>query len=121
MMNLHAFVLDSMEKMVKSLNRRAKLEQLARDTDPISLSASTILVCHHNRQHFVVAPASVVYEAEGLSGALMLAMKLHYTANIKYPDTVKSVYGVLEALSRIPVTVSLRAFAKKLLQKKKLV
>ena len=120
-MNLHAFVLDSMEKMVKSLNRRAKLEQLARDTDPISLSASTstILVCHHNRQHFVVAPADVVYEAEGLSCALMLAMKLHYIANIKYPDTVKSVYGVLEALSRIPVTVSLGAFAKKVVAENK--
>ena len=49
----------------------------------------------------------------------MLAMKLHYAANMKYPDSVKSLYGVLEAFSNIPISVSLGAFAKKVVAENK--
>ena len=107
--------------MLKSINRRAKTDQLAKEEDPITLSSatSTILVCHHNSQYFVVALANVVHKAEGLPGSLKLAMKLHYVANIKYPDSVKSLHGVLETFSKLPISVSLGAPAKKVIAENK--
>ena len=45
----------------------------------------------------MVAPANVVQKAKGLTCSLMYAMKLHYVANIIYPDSVKSLDGVLVA------------------------
>ena len=58
-------------------------------------------------------PATVVHKTGGLPCSLMLAIKLHYVANMKYADSVKSLYEVLEAFSIIPISVSLGAFAKK--------
>ena len=67
----------------------------------------------------VVALANVVHKAEGLPGSLKLAMKLHYVANIKYPNSVKSLYGVLETFSKLPISVSLGAPAKKVIAENK--
>ena len=68
----------------------------------------------------MVASANVVHKAEGLPGSLKLAMKLHYFANIKYPDSVIPLYGVLEAFSKLPISVSLGALAKKVIAENKL-
>ena len=117
----YASNLDSLKKVLKSINRDAKTDQLAKEEDSITLSlaTSTILVCHHNSQYSVVASANVVHKAEGLPGSLKLAMKLHYFANIKYPDSVKPLYGVLEAFSKLPISVSLGALAKKVIAENK--
>ena len=76
--------LESLEKLLKTINRRAKIEQLATKENSITVSSatSTILVCHYNSQYFVTAPANIVYKAEELPCSIMLPMRLHYVANI---------------------------------------
>jgi hypothetical protein len=105
-------------KVRETINRRTKnpMKDVFTHKDPQSLAekVTNVIVTEFNGQYYVVAPDHVVYPINDLTSAMLLSLKVHYMANIKYPKGVQSLYGVIEGLCCIKTTVSLGTMAKKI-------
>lgn len=102
--------LDNIKERLKTLSQKFKVADLVKEEDPISVAnkvsgASIAIFCG---EFSVAVEGGSVLRSSDFSTALLTSLKVIYVLNLKYCDSVKCVYGVVEAMCGIsPTTVNI--------------
>lgn len=108
-------------EFIQKISRKAKKEDVLVDKNPVSEATNTTFVklTYFNDIYMVLVPGGTVFSAKSLPDAMLLALKIFYLGNMNYPKSVKCIYGILEGLAGIPITINLGAVAKRVISEVK--
>lgn len=96
------------KKIVMGLSRKAKMEDVLLDADPVSVAAKATKICLslYSGKVTVCLPGGTCISASDAITGFMMLLKTHYVFHENYPKSVKCVYAVLEGLAGIPSSVN---------------